>query len=120
MDFFCRQLYVDWKEFAVFGVGLLRGNYASRIGDPEFESLIDELRSSSADFARIWRESSQRGTSSLAPSEVRFRVPGRGILRFASVRMTLPTYPDHLIVFLPALDKATSAVISAMAKGLNA
>ena len=119
MDPLRRQLYADWKEFAVFGVGVLRGNYASRIGDPEFENLIRELRSNSAEFARIWRESSQRGTSSLAPSEVRFRIPGKEILRFASVRLTLPTYPDHLIVFLPALDKATSAAISAMMKGPN-
>lgn len=114
------QLYADWKEFAEFGVGLVRGNYASRIGDPNFENLIHELRRNSPEFDRIWRESSQRGPSSLAPAEVRFRVPGKGILRFASVRLTLPTYQDHLMVFLLAADKATSAAISAIAKGLNA
>ena len=115
-----RELYADWREFAVFGLGLLRGNYASRIGDPEFESLIHALRSNSPEFDEIWRDSSRRGTSSLAPSEVRFRLPQRGILRFTSVRFTLPTFPDHLIVFLPALDQHTLEAIAEMAKSFPA
>jgi len=111
-----RALYADWRDFAVFCLGLLRGNYASRIGDPEFESLIHALRGKSPEFDEIWRDSSRRGTSSLAPSEVRFRLPKRGILRFTSVRFTLPTFPDHLIVFLPALDQHTLEAIAEMAR----
>lgn len=112
-----RRLYLDWTDFAVFGVGFLRGHYATRIGDPEFENLLQALRGSSADFERLWKDSGRRGTSSLAPSEVRFRVPGRGILRFFSVRFNLLSSPDHMIVLLPPADKKTSRSMAEMRPG---
>jgi transcriptional regulator with XRE-family HTH domain len=112
-----RRLYLDWNDFAIFGVGFLRGNYATRIGDSDFESLLHALRGSSADFERLWKDSGRRGTSSLAPSEVRFRVPGRGILRFFSVRFILPSCPDHVIVLLPPADKKTSQAMAEMQRG---
>jgi hypothetical protein len=116
MDPHRRNLYVDWQDFAVFGVGMLRGIYASHIGDPEFEELLEALRLDSPEFERFWSDSSRLGTSSLAPSEVRFRVPRRGILRFTSVRLSLPTYPDHVMVLLPPLDRKTSLAIAKMAR----
>jgi transcriptional regulator with XRE-family HTH domain len=112
-----RRLYLDWTDFAIFGIGFLRGNYATRIGDPEFENLLHALRGSSADFERLWKDSGRRGTSSLVPAEVRFRVPGRGILRFFSVRFILPSSPDHVIVLLPPTDKKTSRVMAEMRLG---
>jgi hypothetical protein len=111
-----KRLYLDWADFAVFGVGFLRGNYATRIGDPDFESLLHALRGSSSKFDRFWKDSSRRGTSSLPPAEVRFRVPRRGVLRFFSVRFILPSSPDYVTVLLPPADKKTSQAMKEMAK----
>jgi len=116
MDLRRRNLYVDWHDFAVFGVGMLRGTYASRIGNSKFDELLEALRGGSPEFEQMWSDSSRRGTSSLAPSEVRFRIPRQGILRFTSFRLSLPTFPDHFMVLLPPLDKKTSRVMAKMAR----
>ena len=112
-----KKLYVDWNDFAVFGVGFLRGNYATRIGDSEFEGLVHALRVSSPEFERFWANSRRTGTSSLAPAEVRLRVPGFGVLKFVSVRLTIPSSPDHIIVLLQPADKKGVAAMSKIAAG---
>jgi transcriptional regulator with XRE-family HTH domain len=116
MDRRRRELYMDWQDFAVFGVGLVRGYYATRIGDADFEGLLHALRAGSPEFDQLWRDSGRRGTSSLSPAKVRFRVPRRGVLKFFSVRFTIPGHPDHLAVLLPAADKKTSQVMAEMAR----
>ena len=107
-----RRLYGDWNQFATFGVGFLRGNYASRIGNADFESLIRNLRQSSAEFERLWSDSRRTGTSSLAPAEISLRVPGFGILNFISVRLTIPNSPDQLMVLVPPADKKCEAAMA--------
>jgi hypothetical protein len=112
-----RRLYVDWTDFAALGVGFLRGTYATRIGDAEFESLVHALRGSSSEFDRFWNDSRRTGTSSLAPAEVRLRIPGFGILKFVSVRLTLPSSPDHFMVLLPPIDKKGAMAMAQIAAG---
>lgn len=118
MDPSRRRLYRDWATFAAFGVGFLRGNYATRSGDPDFESLIQALRASSAEFDRLWSDSRRRGASSLAPAQVRFRVPRVGDLTFVSVRLALPSHPDHMMVLLPPADRTAERAMAALAASL--
>jgi hypothetical protein len=112
-----RRLYVDWADFATFGVGLLRGNYATRNGDPDFEALVHALRGSSSEFERLWNDSRRTGTSSWAPAEVRLRVPGFGILKFVSVRLTLPGAPDHFMILLSPVDRKGATAMAEIAAG---
>jgi transcriptional regulator with XRE-family HTH domain len=114
-----RRLYVNWTDFALFGVGLLRGTYATHIGDPAFESLVHALRGGSSEFDAFWKDTRRRGTSSLAPSEVQLRVPGFGILKFVSVRLTLPTCPEHFMVLLPPVDSKAAAAMAKISASLQ-
>jgi hypothetical protein len=61
----------------------------------------------------FWANSRRTGTSSLAPAEFCLRVPGFGILKFVSVRLTIPSSPDYVTVLLPPADKKC---VTAMAK----
>jgi transcriptional regulator with XRE-family HTH domain len=114
-----RRLYVDWTDFAQFGVGLLRGTYATHMGDPSFETLVNALRGGSSEFDTYWNDTRRRGTSSLAPSDVRLRVPGFGTLKFVSVRLTLPTYPEHFLVLLPPVDGKTASAMAKISESLQ-
>jgi hypothetical protein len=107
-----KQLYANWREHATGAVGLLRSVYAKRGEIPELEQLIKDLSDASAEFSRIWDASRRRGPSSYAPAEVHLNVPGTGILKFISVRVTILTYPDWLVVFMPPADDVTATAVS--------
>jgi transcriptional regulator with XRE-family HTH domain len=106
-----KQLYVSWRENATAAVGFLRSVYAKR-EDPELEQLIKDLSDASPEFSRIWDASKRRGPSSYAPAEVHLSVPGTGVLKFISVRLTILTYPDWLVVFMPPADDVTATAVS--------
>jgi hypothetical protein len=114
-----RRLYVDWTSFVMWGVGFLRATYATRIGDVEFETLLKTLLTNSSEFERFWNDSRRTGTSSLAPSEVRLRIPGYDILRFVSVRLTLPACPGHFMGLISPLDRKGVIAMTRMAEGLR-
>lgn len=113
MDPYRRQLYVPWLECVELGVGHLRVAYATRVGNPEFESLIRDLSKASPDFDRLWKASAQRGPSSYHPFPIKLHVPDFGTLSFVSVRFALPARPDWRAVFLsPADDHTRTAMVS--------
>jgi hypothetical protein len=74
-------------KFAAFGVGFLRRNYAARIGDPEFERLVRAHLENSPEFRCLCNQQPADRYSPLAPSQVRLRVPGFGILTSVSTRL---------------------------------
>jgi transcriptional regulator with XRE-family HTH domain len=84
-------------------VGILRSNYASRIGDPHFEELLHALRESSDEFARTWDNCS---TESLAPARIQLNSPRLGYLNICAAGFTIPEHPGFLmIVYAPADEK---------------
>jgi hypothetical protein len=84
-------------------VGILRSNYASRIGDPHFEELLRALRESSDEFARTWDNCS---TESLAPARIQLNSPRLGYLNICAAGFTIPEHPGFLmIVYAPADEK---------------
>ena len=88
------QLYVNWVDFARYGVGLMRGLYASRRDDSAFCGMIDHLCSLSPEFDRLRKETAQQGTSSYAPNRVHLRISEFGDLNFLLVRLTVLTTGD--------------------------
>jgi transcriptional regulator with XRE-family HTH domain len=104
MDEERRKIYVDWEDLMARAVAVLRANYATRIGDGAFETLIATLQEQSKDFARLWEE---RRTLPLDSIRIRFNVRGLGKLNFISTRFTVPTLSDHVAFFLSPVDEAT-------------
>ena len=104
-------MYLDWPDFARYGVGLMRGLYASRKDDTVYHEMIGDLCRSSPDFHRMWNESVQRGTSSYAPNRLRLQVPELGELNFPSVRLAIPTKDAWTVFSSPQDDMTKSAML---------
>ncbi|HZZ65215.1 MAG TPA: helix-turn-helix transcriptional regulator [Candidatus Baltobacteraceae bacterium] len=51
-----QRCFVDWKAVARLVVHTFRSRYAEYVGEPLFESLIDELLQASPDFKSLWAE----------------------------------------------------------------
>lgn len=117
MDPYRRQLYVDWADFAHYGVGLMRGLYASRRDDSTFHEMIDDLCRLSPEFHRLWKETAQQGTSSYAPNSVRLWVSELGELNFLSVRLTILTSGDWAVFLAPVDAMTTTAMLSLAPRG---
>src|SRR5262245_30121003 len=56
MDPVRRRLYVDYDLVPRHLVGLLRAQYPSHVGAPEFRQLLGALTAASREFARLWSE----------------------------------------------------------------
>ena len=109
MDDARRKIYVDWADLMGQAVALLRTNYASRIGDPAFESLIATLRTESREFAGMWEK---QQTIRLKGTNVRLVVPELGPLSFLSTRFEMAALEDHLAFFLCPVDEKTRIAMS--------
>jgi transcriptional regulator with XRE-family HTH domain len=102
-----RGLYVNWREVVSWGVGALRAQYGAHIGDPAFESLIEELREHSREFSEMWEA---HHVLPLASIPLVLRLPQVGPVGFVSSRLTLPALPEHFIFALTPDEKSAGAV----------
>ncbi len=105
MDPIRRGLYVDWDERLMNSLGLLRVNYASRVGNLRFEELLQALRSASAEFTRMWERAL---TEPLTPAHIRLASRALGRLNVWSTRFAIPENPGFLLLVYAPADKATS------------
>lgn len=116
MDPVRRSLYVNWTERMMHSVGLLRANYASRVGDPRFEELLYALRNASDEFTQMWQKSR---TVPLAPARTSLRPRRLGLLNVWSTRFAIPESPGFLmLVYVPA-DAETSDIYKSEAERLR-
>lgn len=91
-----RTSFVDWRNQTDDLTALFRRNYAYNVGAPEFESLIEDLRASSAEFREAWeRQHVMRWT----PRELVFSVPGTGNVTMQVMYVTVPWDELQTIVF---------------------
>jgi transcriptional regulator with XRE-family HTH domain len=111
MDPSRKQLYVDWLDFSIHTTGLLRAVYAEQSSNSDLVCFLEDLRSASTDFDRLWKSSARKGTSSFAPSPLRFRVPVLGILTFIFLRLSIPTRPGWWMVLAPPADERTASAV---------
>jgi transcriptional regulator with XRE-family HTH domain len=113
MDPVRRRMYVEWERVAEMGVGMLRANYASRVGDASFEALIEALVQSSPDFERLWR------AQQTAPLEIEFPLlldaPGFGRLALCSTHFPISERSGYALFVLTPADDDTAAVLSTRA-----
>jgi transcriptional regulator with XRE-family HTH domain len=97
-------------------VGILRSNYASRIGDPHFEELLQALRETSDEFARTWDDCR---TESMAPARFQLKAPRWGCLDICAAGFTIPDHPGFLMVIYAAADTETAAIFNREAERLR-
>ncbi|HEX5182093.1 MAG TPA: helix-turn-helix transcriptional regulator [Allosphingosinicella sp.] len=90
-------------------VGVLRANYASRIGDPHFEELLEALRAASQDFAQAWDDCR---TESLAPKSIRFESRKLGDLNVWGTGFAIPDHPGFLMLVYPPADAETTRIFN--------
>jgi transcriptional regulator with XRE-family HTH domain len=112
-----RHLYALWEQAMSLGVGMLRANYASRVGDPSFEELLRTLRESSPEFIRVWET---HHTAPLEPVPIRLASPGLGVLNVHSMRFSLPDRPGYVLFILPPADERTAAAFDKEKRRLRA
>jgi len=109
-----RSLYLDFDDCIPRMLGIVRMSYASRIGDPDFESFIADLSDASPEFARLWTE---RWTSPLAPPvNTRMIHPAFGQISVHSTRFPIDAADGSIIVFLAPADAATRDVFRSISR----
>ncbi len=92
-----RHMLVDWPAQAQRILAAFRTSYARHVGDPAFEELVAELTRASAEFARLWSESTV-----LSPTEARSaRVhhPTLGAFSYDTVTFLIPEVPEATVIF---------------------
>ena len=100
-----RVLISDWERRARRVVAEFRAHRGAHLGDEGLRRLIDELRSSSADFAAMWE---QHGVLGREGGERTFNHPQEGFLRFEQVTFELAGHADvKLTVLVPATAAAS-------------
>ena len=100
-----RRLYPTVDTQVHLLVGLLRGNYASRVGDPSFEDLLGTLRDASPEFARDWaaQHTMPLGIADSFPLDSPL-----GRLEVWSMRFPLPDRPGYALAVLTPSDATTT------------
>ena len=107
MDSGLRTLSPTLAERRKSAVGILRSNYASRIGDPHFEELLRALREKSDEFARTWDNCK---TESLASARFSLESRRLGSLNICAAGFTIPEHPGFLMVIYAPADEETADV----------
>jgi transcriptional regulator with XRE-family HTH domain len=103
-----RAGYVDWDHLAEKFVAHMRMRTASRIGDPRFDALIEEVRAHSVRFATLW-DSGEVGTS--FGRTVRVLLPGFGVALFTLATLPIPTTEEHILILAaPSSDEYAARV----------
>ncbi len=93
-------------------VAKFRADSARHIGDPEFESLVAALRSSSSEFARAWE---RHEVSHSGEGRKDLRHPVAGTLTFShAVFHPAEASEQRLILYTPLPDNDTPAKIAAL------
>jgi transcriptional regulator with XRE-family HTH domain len=102
----------QWRGTAHGMLARFRAEHARRLGDPDFEALIEALRVSSPDF-RAWWARHEVLTEQLGTKTVEH--PRHGTLRLHHLQSVPTSHPDlRLTQFVPA-DDATRATLAALA-----
>lgn len=99
--------YPGWEARVRISLGTLRANYASRVGDPDFEELIAALREGSLEFVRLWES---QGAVPLDPIQVTLPPLTLGSLSVCVVPFSVRGRPGEMMVVLTPTDATTRAV----------
>jgi transcriptional regulator with XRE-family HTH domain len=110
-----REMFTDWERSSRMLVAKFRADSARHIGDPEFESLIAALRSSSPEFSRAWErhEVSQSGEG-----RKQLRHPLAGLMSFShAVFHPAEKLEQRLILYSPLPENETAEKLARLMNG---
>jgi hypothetical protein len=101
------ELMPDWEKSARLMVARFRADCARNIGDPAFDQLIEALRSSSAEFRKLWKRHEVAGT---AEGRKTIEHPIVGTLQFEhAVFLHAEHTHQRLVLYTPVPDGETTA-----------
>ncbi|WP_211658630.1 helix-turn-helix transcriptional regulator [Phytoactinopolyspora halophila] len=103
-----RDFYLEREQVIRQGIADLRAAWASRTDDPEMATLIDELTSQSAEFARLWDEHDVRVNGR---GRKRLRHPEAGRIDIDFDALTPLDDRDQRLVVYRAADDASQTAL---------
>ncbi|MDX3077427.1 helix-turn-helix transcriptional regulator [Streptomyces sp. MI02-7b] len=98
----CCSAFIDRSEELPRMVAQLRGAYGRHVGEPVWESFIEQMVRWSAEFARMW------ASGDVAPPGQRIKTiqhASVGIVRLASTSLAVDAAPEHRIVVYTPVDE---------------
>jgi transcriptional regulator with XRE-family HTH domain len=107
----------QWRETARSTLARFRAEHARRLGDADFDALVEALMEASPDFRALWPRhevlAEQLGTKTIAH-------PLLGALRVHHLQSAPTSHPDlRLTQFTPADDATRAALASAFLAGVG-
>ena len=102
-----REMLPDWEQGARRLLARFRADYASHVGDPTFEKLVDALNEGSTDFRRWWPRHEVLGSGEGRKTIVH-RTEGRLIFEHAMFRHG-ENPEQRLLLYTPLPDEDTPA-----------
>jgi len=98
-----RTVFFNWEQIASAVIAEFRAARARYVGNPSFETLLEDLKRTSPEFRRLW--SRYEAPSSLSGKK-RMEHPVFGHLEFEHMTLQIPDDPDiRVMVYIP--DPAT-------------
>jgi hypothetical protein len=91
-----RQQLLNYDTEVPYLVGRLRSAYGEHVGDPDWETDLERLRTLSPEFAQLW---SRHEVVACTPRPRHVIHPAAGELRFTVTEFAVPAHPD-LVVFI--------------------
>jgi transcriptional regulator with XRE-family HTH domain len=105
-----REMFADWERSSRTLVAKFRADSARHLGDPEFESLIAALRSSSPEFARAWE---RHEVSRSGEGRKDLRHPLVGMMSFShAVFHPAEKLDQRLVLYSPLPENETAAKLA--------
>jgi transcriptional regulator with XRE-family HTH domain len=101
-----RELLTDWEETARRVTARFRGEAARHVGDPAFGALVEQLKTESKDFKKMW-ERHEVEPESVGRKVVIHPTVGRLVFEHAAMRPT--EAPDQRVVLYSALPEDDTA-----------
>lgn len=99
-----RTLFEDWEATARRAVRKFRADYGAHVGDPDFESLVLNLRNASQQFCDLWCE--RRVQASLVDTDDTIHHPTLGRITYATRNFPTPQLPGGTLVLQTICDPA--------------
>ena len=111
-DPYVHGLLADWETDSLHFLTQFRAEAGSRIHEPAFVALIDQLKNVSERFRQGWES---HNVDHFTSTERNFEHPQVGTLTLEHHRLTLSDYPDlHLVIYTPVPATGTSEKLTAL------
>jgi transcriptional regulator with XRE-family HTH domain len=101
-----REQLLNYDTEVPYLVGRLRSAYGEHVGDPDWETDLERLRSLSPEFAQLW---SRHEVAACLPRPRHVMHPVAGELHFTVTEFALPAHPELILFVETPADEETRA-----------